>query len=402
MRILVTNFSLTEGTGTETAVLDLALALRRRGHTVICYAPHLGRSAARVRATGTPVVDTIDAIGEAPDIIHGHHSGPTMVALARFPGVPAIFVCHDWSSVHDDPPLHPRIRRYFYVRHVLRERLVAERGISPRQVGFLPNVVDLARLPPPRTPPRRLRTAGVYSHAGAIPYLDTLAKACEACGIGFLGELVVDNAARARPEQTLPGCDLVFASGRMAIEALVVGCTVINADRFGIGGLVTTDRFDAFVAANFAVGALSQPASVRLVAETLGAYDADDATLVLARARQDCDVRAIAGQLEETYQQVLAEIANQAADEDRAAGQDRDAAAFAAYLQTHLQTDRLFNGEFARRKLVPESDDALTQTIERLGKDVRDLRQELRYLTRTRLGRALSEGWRAARGLLRA
>src|SRR3569623_1926149 len=150
MRILLTNGLLARGTGTETLVRDLAPALRRRGHEVVCYAPELGWMAGRVRATGTPVVDSVAALQEKPDVIHGHHSGPTMIALARFPDVPAVFVCHDWSALHDEPPLHPRIRRYLYVRHVLRERLVSEAGVAPDLVRFWGNCVDLHRLGSPR------------------------------------------------------------------------------------------------------------------------------------------------------------------------------------------------------------------------------------------------------------
>jgi Glycosyltransferase Family 4 len=395
MRILFTNISLTEGTGTETAILDLAMALRRRGHTVVCFAPNLGQLAARVRATGTPVVNTIDAIAEAPDIIHGHHSGPTMVALARFPDVPAIFVCHDWSSVHDDPPIHPRIRRYAYVRHVLRERLVSEKGIPPKQVLFLPNAVDPARLGPLRAPAERLGTAGIYAHPGAIPFVDDLAEGCRARGITFLGRLL-DGVDRTQPEKTLSRCDVVFASGRMAIEALVAGCAVVNADRFGIGGLVTSARFDEFAAANFAIGSLSQLPSGRLVAETLEAYDACDAGLVARRARHDCDAGTVAARLEQVYRDVLAEAAHQPIDDGL------EAVAFARYLQDHLRNGALYNGDFARQRFVPEHGGELARAIEVLSVDVRELRREIRYLARTRLSRALTDGWHAVRDLIRS
>jgi hypothetical protein len=55
MRILLTNIKLCDGSGTETLIRDLSLALRRRGHVVICFAPTLGRMEAEIRATGTPV-----------------------------------------------------------------------------------------------------------------------------------------------------------------------------------------------------------------------------------------------------------------------------------------------------------------------------------------------------------
>lgn len=390
MRILFTNIDLAEQTGTVTATLDLAVALRRRGHAVTCFSPRLGRAGVRIRATGTPVVDTIERIGESPDVIHGHHSGPAMVALTRFPNVPAIFVCHDWSSVYDDPPIHPRIRRYGYVRHVLRERLVSEKGIPPERVVFLANAIDLDRVGLPRTPPARILSAGVYAHFGQASALDALAEGCRRHGITFVGEMLADVHSRKHPEGTLANCDLVFARGRMAIEALAAGCAVINADRFGIGGLVTAGRFDEFVAANFAFGALSTPASADLVAETIATYDAGDAGRVAQRVRADCDVRVAAERLEQIY----ATMREEAAREPVSA--EAEALALARYLQDHLRAGELYNREFQRTAIAG---DALTQTIETLSSDVRELARQMRR--RRWISRAFSDGWRAVLDFVR-
>jgi hypothetical protein len=388
MRVLLTNISIANGSGTETAILDLAIALRRRGHTVICFAPVLGRLAERIRSTGTPVVDSIEKIGEAPDIIHGHHSGPTMIAMARFRDVPSIFVCHDWSSIHDDPPIHPRIRRYAYVRHVLRERLISEKGISPNRVIFLNNAVDLDRLGPPRTTPARLRTAGLYAHAGTTPFIDALADGCSAQGLSFLGDLLADPANRDRPEKMLAGCDVVFASGRMAIEALVAGYPVINTDRFGVGGLVTGSRFDEFLAANFAIGALSSPASAELIADTLNSYDPSDAAKVATQARRVCDAATVAEKLEQIYRIVLSEFAQEPVSGAA------EAVAFARYLEAHLQNGALYNGEFARKRFAPGDGDELARAVELLSLDVKELTRHTRRLARGRINGALTDGWR--------
>ena len=218
-----------------------------------------------------------------------------MMALARFPDAPAVFVCHDWTSVYDDPPLHPRIHRYLYVRHVLRERLVSEANISPDRVQFWGNTVDVSRVGQPKVLPRRPRTAGVYGHVGKIPFLDTLAAGCGARGIIFLGELLGERYDPNHVEKELSRCDLVFASGRMAIEAMAAGNAVINADRFGIGGMVTGGRFNEFLMANFAIGALSTAPTEAAIAQALDAYDAEDAAAVTARVRHDCDIAAGAG-----------------------------------------------------------------------------------------------------------
>jgi hypothetical protein len=398
MRILLTNISLCDGSGTETLIRDLSLALRRRGHAVICFAPAIGRMAAEIRATGTPVVQSLAAVAESPDIIHGHHSGPTMMALTRFRNAPAVFVCHDWSSVYDDPPCHPRIGRYLYVRHVLRERLVSEKGIPPERVRFWGNTIDLTRVDEPKALPSRPRTAGVYGHAGRIPFLPLLAAACAAQGIEFLGELLRPDGDRHHVEAALLGCDLVFASGRMAIEAIAAGCAVINADRFGIGGLVTSARMDEFLAANFAIGALSEPASEPAITQALDGYDTVDAAAVTARIRQDCDIAAGAERLEAIYREILREAA--AGSIDRAI----EDVALARYLEESLQHGRLYQGEFARRISTPTSGDELHATvrkleikIEQLSRAIDELSLQARDLSRSRIGSFLMFVLRAMR-----
>ena len=378
MRILLTNICLCDGTGTETLIRDLSLALRRRGHVVICFAPAIGRIAAQIRATGTPVVQSLAAIAEAPDVIHGHHSGPTMTALARFPDAQAVFVCHDWTSVYDDPPLHPQIGRYLYVRHVLRERLVSEKNIPPDRVQFWGNTTDLTRVDHPKVPPPRPRTAGVYCHPGRMPFLEVLAAACAARGITFLGELLRATDDRNSVERELSRCDLVFASGRMAIEAIAAGCAVINADRFGIGGLVTSSRLDEFLAANFAIGALSTPLAEATSMPVLDSYDAADAAAVTARVRRDCDIAVGAERLEAIYQSILDEAAG------APAARVCESAVFARYLEENFQYGRLYHGEFARRTLTPTPDDELRAMVRKLDRTVEHLSvaiDELAYQT---------------------
>lgn len=284
LRILMTNAVLTGRSGTETLVRDTVLALRRRGHSVTAFAPITGPAVAEIRATGSPVATSLAAL-EAPDIIHGHHTGPTIAALTRFPGTPAIFVCHDFSSEIDAPPIHPRISRYLHVRAALRGRLVDECGIAASKVRFWPNTIDLQRVGPAAPAPARLATAAIFAHPGTIRFTGMIAEACQRHGIAFRGELI--GKAADDVVKRLGGTDLAFASGRMALEAMARGCAVINVDRFGVGGLVTTDRFDGFAAVNFAYGALSDAASPELLDREIAAYRAEDAIAVTQRVRRD-------------------------------------------------------------------------------------------------------------------
>ena len=48
-----------------------------------------------------PVVNDLAKVTAVPDIIHGQHNHELFTALLRFPGVPAVRICHGWL---DEPP----------------------------------------------------------------------------------------------------------------------------------------------------------------------------------------------------------------------------------------------------------------------------------------------------------
>ncbi|CAN7593197.1 glycosyltransferase [Aminobacter sp. LjRoot7] len=373
LRILMTNAVLTGRSGTETLVRDMVLALRRRGHSVTAFAPITGPAVAEIRATGSPVATSLASL-EAPDIIHGHHTGPTIAALARFPGTPAIFVCHDFSSEIDAPPIHPRISRYLHVRSALRGRLVDECGIAASKVRFWPNTIDLQRVGPTARPPERLATAAIFAHPGTIPFTGMIAEACQRHGIAFRGELV--GKAADDVVKRLSGTDLAFASGRMALEAMARGCAVINVDRFGVGGLVTTGRFAGFADVNFAYGALSGAASPELLDREIAAYSAEDAFAVTERVRRDFASDKGAEQLETTYRDVLAERPWPRREPNE------DELAMAAIIERFLQQKRIYDRSFLRLREGLGPSEELQFQMGELASRAAELAEEVRRLRR--------------------
>ncbi|MBE1204376.1 glycosyltransferase [Aminobacter carboxidus] len=358
----------------------MVLALRRRGHSVTAFAPIVGPAIGEIRATGSPVATSLSSL-EAPDIIHGHHTGPTIAALARFPGTPAIFVCHDFSSELDAPPIHPRISRYLHVRAALRGRLVDECGIEASKVKFWPNTIDLQRIGPAALAPDRLSTAAIFAHPGTIPFTGMIAEACKRHGIGFRGELI--GKAAYDVVNRLDGTDLAFASGRMALEAIARGCAVINVDRFGAGGLVTMDRFADFAAVNFAYGALSDAASPDLLDREIARYSAEDAMAVTERVRRDFASDKGAEQLEAVYRDVLAERSwpRREANEDERA--------MAAIIERFLQQKRIYDRSFLRLREGLGPSEELQFQMGELASRTAELSEEVRRLRRGGLLRRL-------------
>jgi hypothetical protein len=373
MRILLTNKQMVGGTtGTETVVRDLVVGLRRSGHTVVTYAPQVGRAAAVIRQTGSAVATSLLDVAETPDIIHGHHTGPTMAALARFPNVPAVFVCHDFSAEYDDPPLHPRIRRYLYVRESLKGRLCDERGIDPAQTSLWLNTIDLHRIGPAAPVPRVLRTAAIFAHPGAITQPEIFARICERSGISFKGDAL--SKPTARPLEAIRGIDLVFASGLMAIEALAAGHVVVNADRFGVGGLVTYERLEHFGKWNFAIGGLSLHPDLSGLNGELAAYDPADADRVCNKIRSDWCIEKGIERLERIYREVVFEAKN-----SPLADRESEGIVIAKFIENYMRDVRVYDQAFLNKRAGFSDFQGL---IENLSSTNSDLIREIQKLRR--------------------
>lgn len=308
MRILLTNNTLADRAGSELYIRDLALALRRRGHEPVAYSPHLGDVADDLRESTVAVTSDVRSIRVPPDVIHGQHHLEAMTALAQFPGVPAIFVCHGWLPWQECPPRHPRIGRYVAVDSTVLDRLVLESGIEPGVTRLLPNFVDTRRFVQREPlPPRALRALVFNSQATEENFGVIVREACATRGIGVdLAGYASGTPVRA-PERLLASYELVFARGRSALEAIATGCATIVADPSGVAGLVTSENVDVFRRLNFGIRTFAAPSSVDALRAAIGAYDPFDAARVSERIRAESDIEAVVDAYEELYECVRRE-----------------------------------------------------------------------------------------------
>lgn len=305
MRILFTNIEMELRSGTLIVVRDFALTMQRRGHAVAVYSTQLGEPSNELAAEGIEVVDDLGALTAPPDVIHGHHNVPAFVAMATFPECPAIWFCHSLDEF-DRAPRLGMIWRYVAV-DLTRRQFLIECGAPPDRVEILHNAVDLARVPPRAAPlPATPKTALAFSkHSGHMP---SLLAACRGLGIQFAalgkgaGEIV------ANPEQTMVRNDIVFATGRSAIEALCAGCAVIVADGRGLLGMVTTRNYRVMRNNNFGSGAavLWREATHPALVSEIRRYDPADAAEVTARIRADADLEVAANRVEQLYREAVA------------------------------------------------------------------------------------------------
>lgn len=407
MRILLTNRSLDQRAGSELYLFDLATRLLARGHSPVAFSPRLGKVAAALRAATIPVVDDLNAIGEPPDLIHGQHHTAAMMALLHFPGVPALYVCHGWQPWEEIPPRFPRILRYVAVDHTTRERLVSEQGIPPERVEVVLNFVDLDRFRPRPPLPAKPRRALVFSNqASERTFLPIVREACERLGIALDVAGVASGGPVERPEELLPGYDLVFAKGRAALEGMAVGAAVLLCDEAGAGPLVTTGELDRLRPLNFGIRTLRHPMTADFLASQIGRYDPADAAEVSRRLRATAGIEEAVDRMTGLYEEVLAE--HREKGDPPPEEESRAAAAYLRWLSPYIEERsqlmaeregwkaQAFHWNAQTSQLLAEREEWSTQLAERAGWDAEaaHLRREVQALQSTAT-------WRLRERLLR-
>lgn len=304
MRILITNNTLAARAGTELYVRDIALRLRELGHTPVCFTMQRGEVADEVEAGGVEVITTLAHAHGPFDLIHGHHELETSLAAMAFPRVPVLSFCHGPKAWQEKPAMMPNVVHYVAVDEACRDRLLDE-GINAEKITLLLNFADTRRFasrpPLPATP----RTALVFSNtASQNTHLPVVQKACEMLGIRVDVVGLASGHTVKEPEKLLQGYELVFAKARAAIEAMAVGCAVIQCDYFGAGWLITQERFDALRPVNFGYRSMTAILTPEHLVSQILAYDPADAAAVSARIRGEASLDAAMPQLLALYRQV--------------------------------------------------------------------------------------------------
>jgi hypothetical protein len=313
MRVLLTNATLADRSGTEVYVRDVALRLQALGHTPLVYSTKLGAVAAEIRNATIPVISDLDALAVAPDVIHGHHHVETMTALLRFPDVPAVYFCHDWYREIDAPPPFPRILRYVAVDRTCYDKLVYEHAVPEERVRMLLNFVDLERFKPrPPLPPRPKRALLFSNYAENDAYLKALRDACNRAHVTLDVVGARAGTATERPESVIAKYDLVFAKARSALEALAIGTAVVIFFAPHAGPMVTAAEIDRLLPLNLGVRAMRQlfvaPEELALALDReIARYDPADAAEVSRRVRATAGIDSAVDDMIALYQEVIAE-----------------------------------------------------------------------------------------------
>lgn len=300
--ILITNGVMAGRTGTEIFVRQLAEGLHARGHRVAIYSPLVGTLGREIRDGGIPVFESIADVPVAPDVIHAHHVGPTLAALAAFPRSPALFVSHSVQSDHDALFPHPQILAHFAVSHFVRTQR-SSAAVPASAIAFLPNAVDTGLYRPAR--PAREHPAKVAIVAKLSEGRALIAETCRARGLSVEEYGAASGNVSTRLEGVFAEADLVFASGRSALEAMACGCPVMLTEGGRTAGLITPANVEALADLNFGTATMPHRLTAERIDEAIRTRDAGEAGALAEWVRGN---RSLAGQierLEQVYRQLV-------------------------------------------------------------------------------------------------
>jgi hypothetical protein len=313
--------------GAERAARDLAVSLCERGHRIVAFSAPIGRETRSVGDLGFPTVWSLADLPFRPDVIHGQHHLDAMTAIIGLAGVPAIYHCHG-ATFYDAVPLHPRIRHYVAVSSTLAQRIAAESGIAEADMTVVPNAVDLRRFATVRDPvPLPLRVALFGNQIAHGPLAETIASALRHHGlqVDFIGRSFGNEVAD--PESVLLRYDIVFASGKSAIDAIACGCAVVVIGFQGCGEMVGPDNFDRLRSVNFTIPFNTGSPDEGAIAAALAHYRPAAVRDVTRRLRAEAGLERLVDAFERLYDDVVAAHRSSVADEPA------ERAATAAYLR---------------------------------------------------------------------
>ena len=303
MNILITNLILTGNTGTEMYVIELAIELKKRGHSVEVYTLSIGKSADLLRDHDINIVNKLKSLKKKPDIIHAHHNIVTALAASYFRNTPIVFFVHDRKATYDYPFTHRNIIKYLAVDYNCRERYFLNTNfINQNDVEVIFNWYNPARFRLKENindVPKKALIFSNYMRKDNV--FDSINSACSQLNIKL--DIVGQNSGTLNvfPEKILADYDIVFAKAKAGIEALSTGASLIVCDFMGLAGMVLTENVERFRNYNFGMKLMTRSVTTDLIVDELKKYDSKDVLFVSTYVRQNSNFTSIVTQLEELY-----------------------------------------------------------------------------------------------------
>ncbi len=308
MIVLITNTTLANNGGTQTVVFEIARLLRQRGHQVMLYSSQLGHVAELLIEDQFAVVSNLRDLPFKPDIIHGQHHLETMSALLALPETPALYYIHGVTPWQERVPVHPRILGYINLSEISTFRLSVQKSIPPSRIHVLENHVNFGLFPAPKPPSQHLRTAAYCPRITATPAtLANVERLCREHGIELHHETEWSRGTISDPLAVFQEYDLIFGTGRTALEALAVGCVVSTTDHEKLGPLITPANIMERRTVNFTMALWEDQTPYETLSRQLADYQPGAQQEVYDFIRRETDFEKGADELVKIYEKIIGE-----------------------------------------------------------------------------------------------
>ncbi|MEM1376649.1 MAG: hypothetical protein AAGG69_04595 [Pseudomonadota bacterium] len=304
MKLLIANERIAKLTGTEVVARDFARGFRKRGVDVSILTKQAGQLAGQLRSEGFDVVDQIEQLRMPPDIVHMNDLAPVDVLAQRLPSVPTLLHWHKFvpediawpaGSVTTACGVSPRIC----------EKIEKYTGL--KKVRLLGNYVDLDTLVPRVEPlpnkPNRWLFVAQQKRSRLLALKLSLIAIKHGARLHLVGPQVfkrVENLGSLTSQ-----FDLVFASGRCALEAACTGVAVVPCDPNGVAACMTTENMARYRQGNFTYAQFDAGPELNAIGKAISAYNASEAEEAAKWVRQDADLTRGLDQLLAIYSEIL-------------------------------------------------------------------------------------------------
>jgi hypothetical protein len=307
MKILFTNHRLKERGSSELFTAEVTTELLHRGHEIAIFSTVGGPIAEGLRAAGLTVIEDPAACPFTPDLIHSQHHLETMAALTAWPHAPGLYFLHGYGPWEERPPLHPRLLHYAVPCPAFLKWLDKAFQIPASHTHLIRNFFDPTRFPHTRPTTRPQQRALIF-HNTMDPAGATCAAITSAChSAGYTLETAGASFGKVieNPGSILPDYDLLFASGRSAMEAIACGCAVIPVTKGETGPWISPENFQENLDVNFTIPP-DIPSTIADLPAILRRIRPDTLPDMAARVRQEHTLARATDQLETAYEALLA------------------------------------------------------------------------------------------------
>ncbi len=330
-RIVLANRSLNLAAGTEHWIRDIANFLNRNGVPILVYANSLGTVADQIASSGVRVTSSIDEVREfAPQVVHLHHARRMRPLVESLQGSDAKFInmLHGVLPPMEVPQLSG-IDQYLSVSIATKAHACLLSGRSWQSVNIIPNFFDERRFLADGAPSKHKR-ALLFARIAERDQVTDLQSLLQQFGYELDWRGGQDGIIQ-EPEEELKQYDLVFASGRSAIEASACRGRVILWQDGMIGPAVTVANFWTSVLGNFALfsslmpcRSADDPIAPEWLAQQLSLLSDEEAEAITNEVRKNVSLTNVGNLLLATYVDTLRRDPTAETDRDTELSRVRD------------------------------------------------------------------------------